>query len=157
VLSKEQELLSVLERSLYLETENEWLINQLRSRSGSNGASPSQCPTTVEIVPVTEEELEQPELFEECLGLWEVSFSVGERVRIVDNTNKDDYGKTGLIMGRDENELDNWWVQLSDGDYKQFRGNALEILPQESSQTSIEIPEQIVQKFKEIEQVPLAL
>jgi hypothetical protein len=157
VLSKEQELLSVLERSLYLETENEWLINQLRSRSGSNGASPSQCPTTVEIVPVTEEDGEPPDVFEKCLGLWGESFSLGESVRIVDKTNNDDYGKVGRIQEQSQNELDNWWVQLSDGDYKQFRGNALEILPQESSQTSISIPEQIVQKFKEIEQVPLAL
>jgi hypothetical protein len=95
-------------------------------------------------------------LFEECLGLWEVSFSVGDRVRVVDNTNKDDYGKTGRILGQEKSDLDNWWVQLSDGDYKQFPASVLESLPQESEETLISIPKQIVQKFKEIEQVPLA-
>jgi hypothetical protein len=148
VLSKEQELLSALERSRYLEAENERLISILRM--------PSQCPTTVEITPVTEDTTSQPDVFEKCLGLWEVSFSVGESVRVIDNTNKDDYGKTGLIMGRDENELDNWWVQLSDGDYKQFPTSALEIFSQESEETSIEIPKRVVQRFKEIEQVPVA-
>jgi hypothetical protein len=119
--------------------------------------SPSQCPTTVEVTPITEEELEQPDLFEECLGLWGESFSEGESVRVVDNTNKDDYGKTGIIKGQDESALALWWVQLSDGDYKQFPTSALEIFVQESEETSIEIPERIVQKFKEVEQVPLAL
>ncbi|NJK51380.1 hypothetical protein HC931_27760 [Candidatus Gracilibacteria bacterium] len=76
---RKEHLLAAIEHSRYLEAQNERLINQLRSIFGSNGASPSQCSTTVEITPITEEELEQPDVFEECLELWKVSFSVRSR------------------------------------------------------------------------------
>jgi hypothetical protein len=145
VQDREEHLLAALERSRYLESENERLMKQLRL--------PIQCPTTVEIVPVTEEDEEPPDVFEKCLGLWGESFKEGERVRIVDYTNNDDYGKTGIIKGQDESDLAQWWVQLSDGDYKQFPTSALELIRREYKETSISIPEQIVQKFKEVKLV----
>jgi len=150
MLSKEQELLTLLERSRYLETENERLMTRLRM--------PSQCPTTVEVTPVTEDPTSQPDGFEKCLGWWEVSFSVGERVRIVDNTNNDDYGKTGIIKGQSKSDLALWWVQLSNGDYKQFPALVLESLPPsfDEERASMPISKQIVQKLKKIEQVPIA-
>jgi hypothetical protein len=150
VQAKELELLAALERSRYLETENERLMTRL--------SSPSQCPTTVEITPITEDTTSQTDLFEECLGMWEVSFSVGDRVRVIDNTNNDDYGKTGKIKGQSKSDLALWWVQLKDGDYKQFPANVLELLPQfqDEELASIPISERVVQKFKEVEQVPMA-
>jgi hypothetical protein len=148
VQTKELELLTALERSRYLETENERLMTRLRT--------PSQCPTTVEVTPITEEEREQPDLREECLGLWGMSFSVGDRVRVVDNTNNDDYGKVGIIKGQSKSDLALWWVQLSNGDYKQFPTSALEILPQGAESESIPTQERVVQTFSKIEQVPMA-
>jgi antitoxin (DNA-binding transcriptional repressor) of toxin-antitoxin stability system len=157
VQDREEHLLAALERSRYLEAENERLMTRLRSLFGKDEASPLS-ETTVEVTPITAHEREQPDIFEEGLELWKVSFSVGERVRIVDNTNNDDYGKTGIIKGQSKSDLALWWVQLSNGDYKQFPALVLESLPPsfDEERASMPISKQIVQKLKKIEQVPIA-
>jgi hypothetical protein len=115
------------ERVRVLEQENLALRSQLREQD-----SPE---TTVDVTPIVESkspvasrQSPQTDVFDDYLSLWEQKpFEIGSCIRVVDRSNKDYYGCSGKITGRDRN---GWWIELAhQGDklFKQFSSQQLEL------------------------------